>query len=722
MLRAHFPTASFRLWLVFVTALLALGGTAALAQLGTPAGQAPNIAATVTSLVADPAPGQTTDIAIRMTPAPSWHGYWVNGGDAGFGMQIEWTLPPGVTIGALAYPVPETLIIGGLMNHVYERPYALIAPLTVASNIPVGTRLPIVGEARWLACTDEVCVPESGTLTLNLVVGAATADPARTASFASWRAALPPLIDQPARFAVVGDLIRIAIPLPASITLPQPHLFLETARINQPGGEQRYVRQGDLLIVEMPAGTDAVAASRFSGLLRLGGTRGLAFAAVPGDVAPGGAEVGFVAAARDGGAPAGGNEETGAEASGTGFDTNLFLSAMFGAILGGLILNIMPCVFPILSLKAMALAKAGGEERQVRAEGIAYTTGAVLTCLALGTILLLLRAGGEQLGWAFQLQRPESVILLIVLMGAITANLAGLFEFASISATSSWGGGNPTKQAFGTGALAAFIATPCTGPFLGAALGATLTLPAWAALPVFGGLGFGLALPFLALALIPAFRARLPRPGPWMETMRRWLAAPMALTALALVWLLSRQVGGGGWLIGGGVLVIVLALCWWAGERQRAGLAASLPLLLIAALIVPVSLLLPAPAERPSGGDGDAASGQLGARPWSATAVTAARANGPVFVYFTADWCITCKVNEASSIDRAETAAAFRTGNVTTLIADWTNADAAITAELALHGRNSVPLYLWYPAGGGAPEVLPQVLTPGMLAARAAAR
>ena len=391
----------------------------------------------------------------------------------------------------------------------------------------------------------------------------------------------------------------------------------------------------------------------------------------------------------------------------------------------------MPCVFPILSLKALALARAGEEQASgtkdhVRAEGFAYTAGAVLTCLMLGIILLLLRSGGEAVGWAFQLQRPESVMLLIVLMAAMTANLAGLFEFTGFSMgrktpPASMLGEGEIKSAFATGALAAFVATPCSGPFLGAALGATLVLPVWAALPIFGGLGLGLALPFLALSLFPALRRRLPRPGAWMVTMRRVLAVPMALTALALIWLLSRQVGMTGWAVGGAAALAVLALGWWGGRLQAAGETAGKALFAMAALIVPLSLLLP---QNAAGGAADgeqqAEAGVLNAEPWSAARLAALRASGrPVFVYFTADWCVSCKVNEASSIEREETATAFRNAGVRVLRGDWTSADPAITRELATHGRNSVPLYLWYPADGGAPELLPQILTPAMLSGRA---
>ncbi|MEQ1726518.1 MAG: thioredoxin family protein [Sphingopyxis sp.] len=658
-------------------------------------GGAPHIRAVLASETRTPAPGSTTDIAITMAPERPWHGYWKNGGDAGFGMEVRWALPRGVTIGELAYPVPDTLAISGLMNHVFEAPYALVAPLRIATDVPRGTRLTISGDAHWLACTDEICVPEQGVLTLDLVVG----DGAPTRmdpSFDAMRAALPQPLGGPARYAVVGEQLRIAIALPATLSLTAPHLFIETPRANQPGAPQAFSRSGDMLIIETAAGDDLAAMHSFAGLLRIAPGRGLSFTALPGAV------------------PAAG--EPLASTANAGFDARLFLTALIGAILGGLILNVMPCVFPILSLKALALAKAGGDARAVRAEGFAYTAGAVLTALTLGAILLLLRSGGEAVGWAFQLQRSESVLLLIVLMGAITANLAGLFAFGSLSFAGRVGEGRPTKTAFMTGALAAFIATPCTGPFLGAALGATLTLPAWAALPVFGGLGLGLALPFLALALIPALRTRLPKPGAWMVTLRRWLALPMALTALALVWLLFRQVGPIGAAVGGGALIATLLLGAWGGRLQARGASASIALFAMAALIVPLSLLLPAPSTQP------AAPQANGAQPWSVAAQAQALATGrPLFVYFTADWCVSCKVNEATTIDSEAVHAAFRRGHVTVLVADWTNANPAITRELARLGRNSVPLYLWYPAGSSAPEILPQILTPTLLVERATA-
>ena len=681
-------------------ALVALLTYPALAQ--SQIGPGPHIRHSIVAESATPAPGSATDIALAMVPDAGWHGYWVNGGDAGFGMQIIWTLPAGVTIGELRYPVPETLVIAGLMNHVYERPYALIAPLTVSPALRPGTRLPIRGEATWLACTDQVCVPETGTFTLDLVVGDGSIAPATRARFDTWRAALPQPIGSHVTYARDGDSLRISIPFPVTLAVSDPHLFVETQRTDQPGAVQRFARVGDRLIVETKAGPDLGNRRDFDALIAIAPGRGLSFTA----------EAGYVPPPPD-------NAFVAAPEAESGFDSNLFLTALVGAILGGLILNIMPCVFPILSLKALALARAGGDAREARTEGFAYTAGAIFTCLALGAMLLLLRAGGEAVGWAFQLQSPPSVLLLIVLTAAITANLAGLFDMGSLSfnfgratattdATTS-----PAKAAFGTGALAAFIATPCSGPFLGAALGATLALPAWAALPIFGGLGLGLALPFLLLALIPALRTRLPKPGAWMETMRRWLAVPMALTVAALVWLLGRQVGVQGTMAGIAIALATIALGWWAGQQQRSERHPGPAFIAMAALIVPAALLLPQPVARDAT---TAEAGLLGAERWTSERVTALRATGkPLFVYFTADWCVSCKVNEASSINRDETAAAFRAAGVATLVGDWTNADPAITRELATHERNSVPLYLWYPAGGGEPQILPQVLTPGLL-------
>ena len=395
-----------------------------------------------------------------------------------------------------------------------------------------------------------------------------------------------------------------------------------------------------------------------------------------------------------------------------GIDMGLFWAALGGAILGGLILNLMPCVFPILSLKALSLARSGSDAREAKAEALAYSAGAVLVSLALGGLLLALRAAGEQVGWAFQLQHPVSVFILLLLAIAITLNLLGTYELPSFGGGQKLADQGGAAGGFWTGALAAFVATPCSGPLLGAALGATLVLPAWAALPIFGGLGLGLALPFLAIGFLPALRRRLPKPGPWMATFRKWMALPMGLTAVALGWLLTQQVDGLGWgdiytPIVASIGAIALYRHWMKGpDRGHAGkLLLLFPPLFVGLLTYEVVTATPPAIVGEARGDR-----------FTPEALAKARATGkPVFVYFTADWCLSCKANEAGAINREAVQEAFKAKGVVTLVGDWTNGDPVITRTLAEHGRNSVPLYLWYAPGADKPEILPQILTPGTL-------
>jgi thiol:disulfide interchange protein len=359
-------------------------------------------------------------------------------------------------------------------------------------------------------------------------------------------------------------------------------------------------------------------------------------------------------------------------------------------------------------MKAMHLARAGGDEREARRDALAYSLGAIAGTAALGAVLLLLRAGGASAGWAFQLQDPRTTFLLMLLATAITLNLLKIFELPVLAGEAAPAG------SFGTGALAAFVATPCSGPFMGVALGAALLLPMWGAVAVFAALGLGLAVPFLAVAFVPALRRRLPRPGPWMARLQRFLAVPMAATVAAALWLLYRQAGTQA-LYAGLVAAVLLGLLLAAtGWRQRHGG-------LVWPIAIAGSLLLAAIglAMLPSHGSGTAHV-PVGTQKWSEAAVDQARAAGhPVFVYFTADWCLTCKVNEAAAIDRGETLAAFRKAGVKVFAGDWTNGDPAIGRFIENRGRAGVPLYLWYAPGAAEPEELPQALTPPMLTGRA---
>jgi thiol:disulfide interchange protein len=414
-------------------------------------------------------------------------------------------------------------------------------------------------------------------------------------------------------------------------------------------------------------------------------------------------------------------EPAGTPLAGAGAPPLSALVALPFAILGGLLLNIMPCVFPILGLKAMSLARAGETEREARAEALAYTGGVMLTCLALGGAILGLRAAGESVGWAFQLQDPRVIVALLLLVTAIALNLAGLFDIGAPrvggEALAAQGG---SAGAFWTGALAAVVATPCTGPFMGIALGAAILLPAATGLVIFAGLGLGLALPFLAIGFVPALRRRLPKPGPWLATFRRLMAVPMFATALALAWVLGRQSGTAGMTYGVAAALLLGVALWWLGVRQRGDRGIAAPLAIaIAALGAIVAL--------PKHEQGTARVADIAVLPateaFSEARLAELRSSGtPVFVYFTADWCITCKVNEKGALSSPEVAKAFADAGVVTLVGDWTSADPAITRFLERHGRAGVPLYLFY--GAGEPVTLPQLLDVGTLLtlARDAAR
>ena len=636
---------------------------------------------------AAPAPGGTTTLALTMTPDKGWHGYWINGGDAGFGLSVEWNLPEGVTVASLRYPVPEPLILFGMMNHVYEHPYALLADVEVDESVTQGSDLTLSGVANWLACTDKVCVPERAVVSVALKAGDGAVPAATRARFDGWRALLPQPLDRKGVWERRGNMVRFAIPLPAGSALDAPYLFAQTQNLVDYAAPQSFSRNGDFIIVETRA--KGAASGPVAALLKLGEGRGLSVGFEPGAV------------------PAAGEAIAGTTDA---IDVGLFWAALGGAILGGLILNLMPCVFPILSLKALSLARSGGDARSAKVEALAYTAGAIVTALLLGAALLALRAAGEQVGWAFQLQHPVSVLALLILALAITLNLLGAYELPSFGGGQALVDRGGAAGGFWTGALAAFVATPCSGPLLGAALGATLVLPAWAALPIFGGLGLGLALPFLAVGFVPALRKRLPKPGPWMDRFRKWMALPMGLTALALGWLLWRQLGSGSqliWPIVAVAMALVLLTHYGAMQRgdRRSWLLVAAGLLFVVGLGGTVTEV--ADTERTATASGST---------FSPDALTKARATGkPVFVYFTADWCLSCKANEAGAINRAAVQAAFGKAGVVTLVGDWTNGDPVITRTLAEHGRNSVPLYLWYAPGAAQPEILPQILTPGML-------
>ena len=401
-------------------------------------------------------PGGEVELAIHMRPAPGWHGYWLNPGDAGLPMDVKWQLPKGFAVGPLRYPVPTRLEIANLMNYVYEEDYAVLVRLKVPADAR-GT-IPIRADAHWLACTDKICVPEQGELSLGLAVGRGTPD---RAEFDAWRRKLPQPLASTGHFEIAGDKLRVAIPLPESVKVDKPYLFSMADGPVDYDAKQDFRRSGDTLIAELQRKGPAPA--EFPAVIALGGGRGLEFNASPGPVPEG----------RPIGSP--------------GWKAAIW--AMLGAIAGGILLNLMPCVFPILALKTLHISRAGGESAHARSDALAYVAGTIVGTGALGAALLAIRAAGSEAGWAFQLQDPRAIMLLLLLAVAITANLLALFELPVL------GGASRPAGSFGTGALASFVATPCAGPFLGAALGTALLLPAAGSIFVFAALGLGLRTP-----------------------------------------------------------------------------------------------------------------------------------------------------------------------------------------------------------------------------------
>jgi thiol:disulfide interchange protein len=680
---------------VTLLALLLLGGgVQASAATLDPVGSGAHLKITLVAESVRPASGATVTLALESVPAPGWHGYWQNPGDAGFPAKLDWTLPKGVTASEPVYPVPGRLIVADLMNYVFEKPYAPLVTLSIPAGLAKGTPLLVRLKTNYLVCSAEVCVPESAELAIDLVVGdgAITAD--MRSRFDAWRRAVPKPIDARGTYQATSGRIRIAIPYPAGAALGQAYFYPVTTGLIDYAAAQTVMQDGDRIVIETKAAaTPGAAPAPLQGVLQIGSRQGLVVTASPGTV---------VAAV--------GPANTGSATTGTSVLTAT-LVAFAGAVLGGLILNIMPCVFPILSLKALSLARGHLDERHARQEALAYAAGVVAVCVALGGVILALRAGGTAVGWAFQLQDPRAIVVLLLLTVALSLNLSGLFEIPTPAFVNRSGGAG---GAFATGALAAFIATPCTGPFMGAALGAALVLPWAAALAVFAGLGIGLALPFLALGFVPALRRRLPKPGLWMETFRRVLAIPMWLTAIALAWVLGHEAGVNGMALGLVVALVLAVLLWIGGARQARGLAIG-PVIGAALLATVVASAWIIAGRHPDSTVPAAVPG--GAEPFSEARLASLRAAGrPVFVYFTADWCLTCKVNEKAAIETEATRKAFADHKVAVLLGDWTNGDPVMGRFIEAHNRAGVPLYLYYAPGAAQPRVLPQVLSSALLA------
>jgi thiol:disulfide interchange protein/DsbC/DsbD-like thiol-disulfide interchange protein len=663
-------------------------------------------------------PGKTLWLGLAIDHQPHWHTYWKNPGDSGLATTLAWKLPAGFIAGEIAWPTPKKLPLGPLTNYGYENRVLLPVPVQVPAGF-AGKDLKIGLHAEWLVCK-EICLPESGDF--DITVPAKAPAPAHGALFSATRAATPVALEGASATAQVdGQAIAVAVRGLPAVPQGEVQYFAEdlgvidyaakvdqhwtdgTLRLRVPLSPQRSesptVLKAVLVAPGQPAG--------WTLSIPVEGPWPAIGAASPAAAAP----VPTSAASAAPVAP-----------DAPAADTSFLLSLLF-AFVGGALLNLMPCVFPVLSLKIFSLVQHREARGKAVAGGMAYTAGVVLSFVALAGLLLALRAGGAELGWGFQLQSPLVVTALAALFTLIGLNLAGVFEFGGVlpGALAGYRAKNPLVDDALSGALAVAVASPCTAPFMGAALGVALTEPAPQALAIFAVLGLGMAAPYLLVALVPALGRLLPRPGAWMVRFKVLMAFPMFATVVWLLWVLGQQTSIDAMAGVAGVLVALAFACWAIGtpaksRGTRIAFAAAGLVVLAGAVHLAWPLLKaepagPAQAALQSGPQSGPQSGHWA--PWSAEAVSQARAAGkPVFIDFTAAWCITCQFNKRTVLSDAQLLKDFGAKNVVLLRADWTRRDPAITRQLAQLGRSGVPVYVLLGANDSQPpQVLSEVLT-----------
>ena len=640
--------------------------------------------------------GASSEAGLYFKLDPGWHVYWQNAGDSGEPPHIQWTLPDGITAGPMQFPAPQRLPLGPLMDFGYENEVLFPFNLDAASSAKPGP-VALHAKVAWLVCR-EVCIPGKAELEVDRVIAAASAQVAAVS------------LDREIYDRLVG---RLPLPLPTA----DRAVFEPTAsgfRLAVSTGQretQAVFFPDDQNIVDNPAPQTLTPAKagfvldlkkdsnltanppQLKGVIELSGGRNYEIVAMPGTVAV---------------APA--------------FSFAALVRIIGLAFLGGLILNLMPCVFPVLFLKGLALVNSGNEEKhKLRAHGFVYTAGILVSFWALVALLLGLRAAGGTLGWGFQFQSPVFLSLMAALLFFLGLSLAGQFEIG-LTLTSA-GGSLAAKQgyagSFFTGVLAVVVATPCTAPFMGAAIGYALAQPAAVTFAVFTALALGLAAPYVALTLQPAWTQLLPKPGVWMDILKQAISVPIFGTVIWLAWVVAQAYGANLLLALLAIFLLLAIAGWflgrWPAKRGATAVAAVILLTVVAACVVAPKKFGAAPSASTQQSSGGAAAGSTW-QPWSADAVQRALAAGqPVFVDFTASWCLSCQVNERVALDQPEVMQAFAAGNILLLRADWTREDPAITQALTDLGRSGVPVYALYTPGQSAPQLLPQVLTPGIV-------
>jgi thiol:disulfide interchange protein DsbD len=703
-------------WLILGTLL----ASSAAFSLSGPTVASANVKARLVSEAAAVGPGQTLWVALEFNIRDGWHTYWRNPGDSGQATTLTWTLPPGFTAGEIVWPTPHRFELPPLVNYGYATHVMHLVQITAPKDLKVGAPVALAAKASWLVCSD-VCIPEDADLQLNLPTagaagGAATAaplDPADAALFTAARADLPSAAPAATRAKLQNGQLVVALGREWGATLSQIKslsFFPYDEDSIEYAAPQTLTRTQDSVELTMKASTPpppnpgaAPSAPRTTvrGVLLATEQSGSETVTVPIEIA-----------ASVVGSGAGKTDSPGTLAAAA--ETLPLPSMVLLAILGGLILNLMPCVFPVLSIKAIGLVEqAKKHPATVRTKGVIFAAGVVSSMLALAGVLLALRAGGEQIGWGFQLQSPLFVTLMVYLLLAVGLNLSGVFEIGGGLAGLGDGltQGDSYQASFFTGVLTTLVATPCTAPFMAAAVGAALTQSPVVALAIFAALGVGLSSPYLLISFAPWMRRALPKPGAWMDTLKQVFAFPMYASAAWLLWVLGAALAG----------AILIGLAAWAYQKSKlssAGGRVAALLTAVAAALLAVFLPVRYSGVAAAAPAGATAHGGDAWQPYDAAKVAELTAAGkPLLVNFTASWCLTCLVNERNAFADTAVQDVFRDKGVTLMKGDWTNRDPAITHALASFGRAGVPLYVVYNAKSGSTEplLLPQLLTAGVV-------
>lgn len=678
-------------------------------------------------------PGKPIQVALRLKIIDHWHTYWRNPGDSGLPTRLKWTLPTGFETGEIQWPYPTQLPLGPLMNFGYEGEVLHLVTIQSSAKFTAGESATFTAKADWLVCAD-VCIPEEGVVSLTLPAIASTplADPRWAKSFAVASAALPTTTLKDVSVKIDGLTMRITANTTAlaaanksASVLFYPHRDDVIAN----AAKQVFARTPDGFTLDVTLAEPRNAELKILDGVMVAGGKNLTFGApvnaravtISAPVVYGAAVTGTTNANTNENTNTSVGELVQAKMVEDSRLAGTFISAIVFAFLGGLLLNLMPCVFPVLGIKVMGFVEnAHGDNRILRRQGGAFLVGVVLSFLLLAGLMLGLRAAGQSIGWGFQLQEPVFVAGLAVLFFLMALNLSGVFEMGvSLQAAAGNADMRPSRDpivgAFISGVLATLVATPCMAPGLGASVGFTLGQSAPIALLVFLAIAIGLALPVVLLSLFPALLRYLPRPGAWMETFKQFMAFPLYATVVWLVWVIGAQTSNDGvakLLVG---LTLIALAAWVFGRWQVANhRLASLAGATIAALGIAMAW---AGANSESPTAGPTVAGEAAWVPYSAEKIAALRGQGKaVFVDFTATWCITCQVNKRVALNQADVVKRMAEANVVRMKADWTKRDAAITAALASFGRNGVPLYVLYPPKGE-PRVLPELLTPDIMLA-----